>query len=126
MPAHADRLVLSRDQGAAGRPALGDTGGAHAPCRSRAVPDRDARIADPWGRRSPYGQGGAWPSRVDSDLVVDEADVKRWVQTASLLHSNGDAMDIAVAGGRIVGVPGRAGDRVNRGPTLPPAARTTT
>jgi predicted molibdopterin-dependent oxidoreductase YjgC len=33
----------------------------------------------------------------------------------SILHSNGDAMDIAVAGGRIVGVRGRAGDRVNHG-----------
>jgi predicted molibdopterin-dependent oxidoreductase YjgC len=32
-----------------------------------------------------------------------------------LLHSNGDAMDIAVAGDRIVGVRARAGDRVNRG-----------
>jgi anaerobic selenocysteine-containing dehydrogenase len=53
--------------------------------------------------------------RVDVHLTVDEADVERWVPAASLLHSNGDAMDIAVAGGRIVGVRGRAGDRVNRG-----------
>lgn len=41
--------------------------------------------------------------------------VQHWVQTASLLHSDGDAMDIAVADGRIAGVRGRAGDRVNRG-----------
>ncbi|MFH8487788.1 molybdopterin oxidoreductase family protein [Streptomyces longisporoflavus] len=41
--------------------------------------------------------------------------VQRWVQTASLLHSDGDAMDIAVLDGRIVGVRGRAVDRVNRG-----------
>jgi anaerobic selenocysteine-containing dehydrogenase len=46
---------------------------------------------------------------------VDEAAVDRWVQSASVLHSNGDAMDIAVADGRIVGVRGRATDRVNRG-----------
>jgi anaerobic selenocysteine-containing dehydrogenase len=46
---------------------------------------------------------------------VAEADVQRWVQTASVLHSNGDAMDLAVRDGRIVGVRGRATDRVNRG-----------
>jgi anaerobic selenocysteine-containing dehydrogenase len=38
-----------------------------------------------------------------------------WVPTASLLHSNGDAMDIAVRGGQIVGVRGRGEDRINRG-----------
>ena len=37
------------------------------------------------------------------------------MQTASVLHSNGDAMDIAVKDGRIVGVRGRAVDRVNHG-----------
>jgi anaerobic selenocysteine-containing dehydrogenase len=37
------------------------------------------------------------------------------VQSASILHSNGDAMDIAVSGDRIVGVRGRAVDRVNHG-----------
>ena len=42
-------------------------------------------------------------------------EVDRWVQTASILHSNGDAMDIAVQDGRIVGVRGRADDRVNHG-----------
>lgn len=34
---------------------------------------------------------------------------------ASLLHSGGDAMDIAVVGGRMAGVRGRAVDRVSRG-----------
>jgi anaerobic selenocysteine-containing dehydrogenase len=48
------------------------------------------------------------------DSYVD-GDVEEWVPSASLLHSNGDAMDIAVRSGRIVGVRGRAGDRVNRG-----------
>ncbi|XTZ14437.1 molybdopterin oxidoreductase family protein [Micromonospora echinospora] len=75
------------------------------------------RIADPWGERTPYGPGQEWPVRVDRFLDGDrtEADVDRWVQSASVLHSNGDALDIAVADGRIVGVRGRAVDRVNRG-----------
>jgi anaerobic selenocysteine-containing dehydrogenase len=46
---------------------------------------------------------------------VAERDVDRWVQSASILHSNGDAFDIAVAGNRIVGVRGCGGDRVNHG-----------
>lgn len=75
------------------------------------------RIADPWGGRTPYGPGESWPVRVDSYLAdgVGEEDVDRWVRSASLLHSNGDAMDIAVKQGRIVGVRGREGDRVNHG-----------
>ncbi|WP_086558716.1 molybdopterin oxidoreductase family protein [Streptomyces africanus] len=75
------------------------------------------RIADPWGARTPYAPGTPWPSRTDTHLGagIAERDVERWVQSASLLHSNGDAMDIAVREGRIVGVRGRATDRVNRG-----------
>src|SRR4051794_21865555 len=75
------------------------------------------RIADPWGERTPYRPGQTWPARVDMHLAdeLPEADVDRWVQSASILHSNGDAMDIAVRDGRIVGVRGRAEDRVNRG-----------
>jgi anaerobic selenocysteine-containing dehydrogenase len=46
---------------------------------------------------------------------VDPDQVENWVPSASLLHSNGDAMDIAVKDGRIVGVRGREADRVNRG-----------
>jgi anaerobic selenocysteine-containing dehydrogenase len=75
------------------------------------------RIADPWGARTPYARGDEWPARVDSYLAdgttPDEVDA--WVPTASLLHSNGDAMDIAVRDGRMVGVRGREADRVNRG-----------
>ena len=70
------------------------------------------RINDLWGARTPYGAGEEWPVRVDENAP---GDVDRWVQEASLLHSNGDAMDIAVAGGRIAGVRGRSQDRVNRG-----------
>ena len=75
------------------------------------------RIAEPWGTRTPYGRGESWPMRVDSHLAdgVNIEQVDRWVQTASILHSNGDAMDIAVSGGRIVGVRGREVDRVNHG-----------
>jgi anaerobic selenocysteine-containing dehydrogenase len=81
-----------------------------------AEPESD-RIRNPWGERTPYGKGEEWPARVDMQLAegLAENDVERWVPTASLLHSNGDAMDIAVQGGRIVGVRGRADDRVNHG-----------
>lgn len=77
------------------------------------IPDR---IAEPWGARTPY-VGDDWPDRVDTHLGagIRSDEVQRWVRSASLLHSNGDAMDIAVADGRIVGVRGRAEDRVNRG-----------
>ncbi|MFH8436777.1 molybdopterin oxidoreductase family protein [Streptomyces sp. NPDC018007] len=75
------------------------------------------RIARPWGGRTPYARGRAWPARVDAHLAegVETEDVERWVQTASILHSDGDAMDIAVKDGRMVGVRGRKADRVNRG-----------
>src|SRR5215203_2245693 len=75
------------------------------------------RIADPWGERTPFAAGQPWPVRVDVHLEegLAEGDVERWAQAASVLHSNGDAMDIAVKDDRIVGVRGRAADRINRG-----------
>ena len=75
------------------------------------------RIAEPWGTRTPYAAGGQWPVRVDTHLAdgLSPEDVDDWVQTASILHSNGDALDIGVKDGRIVGVRGRAVDRVNHG-----------
>ena len=75
------------------------------------------RIANPWGERTPFSQGEQWPIRVDQFLEdgVLEDEVDRWVQTASILHSNGDALDIAVKDDRIVGVQGRGVDRVNKG-----------
>src|SRR3954462_7933862 len=75
------------------------------------------RIAEPWGERTPFGPGEEWPVRVDQHLQegLSDADVDRWVQSASILHSNGDGLDIAVKDGRIVGVRGRANDRVNHG-----------
>src|SRR4051812_29685836 len=78
---------------------------------------RTDRIAEPWGTRTPYGPGETWPTRVDSYLAdgLTEDDVDRWVQSATILHSNGDGLDIAVKDDRIVGVRGRADDRVNHG-----------
>ncbi|CAM5313856.1 molybdopterin oxidoreductase family protein [Streptomyces avidinii] len=75
------------------------------------------RIAEPWGGRTPYGRHQPWPARLDTYLAegVGPDDVERWVQTASILHSDGDAMDIAVRDGAMVGVRGRVVDRVNRG-----------
>src|SRR3954452_9692198 len=75
------------------------------------------RIAEPWGARTPYGRGERWPERVDSYLVdgVTPESVDHWVQSAAVLHSNGDGLDIAVTDGRMVGVRGRAIDRVNHG-----------
>jgi ferredoxin-nitrate reductase len=75
------------------------------------------RIKEPWGKRTPFGQGETWPVRADQFLEegVSEDEVDRWARTASILHSNGDALDIAVKEGRIVGVCGRGVDRVNKG-----------
>lgn len=75
------------------------------------------RIENPWGERTPIARGGEWPVRVDQFLEdgLSEDEVDKWVQTASILHSNGDALDIAVKDGRIAGVRGRAADRVNKG-----------
>jgi anaerobic selenocysteine-containing dehydrogenase len=75
------------------------------------------RVEQPWGTRTPYGPGDKWPVRVDTFLAdgIVAQDVDRWVQSAAILHSNGDGLDIAVKGERIVGVRGRAVDRVNHG-----------
>jgi ferredoxin-nitrate reductase len=77
----------------------------------------DRPYSEPLGERTPFGPVGEWPVRVDQFLEEDisEEDIDRWVQTASLHHANGDAMDQAVKDGRLVGVRGRAVDRVNRG-----------
>jgi ferredoxin-nitrate reductase len=46
---------------------------------------------------------------------VKESDVDQWSQSACRLCSNGCALDVAVKDGQMVGVRGRADDRVNRG-----------
>ena len=72
---------------------------------------------DIWGERTPYSPGETWPVRVDLHLVeglgLDEVD--SWVPSACLLCSNGCGLDIAVKDGRMVGVRGRAEDRINHG-----------
>ncbi|MCU7495704.1 MAG: molybdopterin-dependent oxidoreductase [Ignavibacteria bacterium] len=67
-------------------------------------------IKDIWGERTPYY--GSWPERVDERTLEEP---ERWVQSACVLCSNDCAMDIGVKDGKIVGVRGRAVDRVNRG-----------
>ncbi|RZQ65786.1 molybdopterin oxidoreductase family protein [Amycolatopsis suaedae] len=75
------------------------------------------RTTDIWGARTPHGRGTPWPARVDLHLAdgLAESDVERWVRSACVLCSNGCACDIAVRDGRMVGIRGRAGDRVNHG-----------
>ncbi|POX38198.1 nitrate reductase [Streptomyces sp. Ru73] len=75
----------------------------------------DDRTADVWGERTPFAAGAPWPSRVDTHLTVPADRVERWVPSACVLCSNGCGLDIAVADGEIVGVRGRAEDRVNHG-----------
>jgi ferredoxin-nitrate reductase len=72
---------------------------------------------DIWGERTPYSSGESWPVRVDLHLVdgVTVDDVDSWVPSACLLCSNGCGLDIAVKDGQMVGVRGRAEDRVNHG-----------
>jgi anaerobic selenocysteine-containing dehydrogenase len=67
-------------------------------------------ITDIWGDRKPYT--GDWPVRVDENWteVPD-----KWIQSACVLCSNGCGMDIGVKDGKIVGVRGRAADRINHG-----------
>ncbi|SHF14603.1 molybdopterin oxidoreductase family protein [Streptoalloteichus hindustanus] len=74
------------------------------------------RIADIWGARTPHGADSPWPVRVDQYLAegVPEGEVQ-WVPSACVLCSNGCGMDIAVHSGQIVGVRGRASDRVSHG-----------
>jgi anaerobic selenocysteine-containing dehydrogenase len=67
-------------------------------------------VEDLWGPRTPYD--GNWPVRVD-EHSSETPDT--WIQSACVLCSNGCGLDIAVKDGRIVGVRGRAEDRVNHG-----------
>ncbi|KAL2837336.1 hypothetical protein BJY01DRAFT_258393 [Aspergillus pseudoustus] len=75
----------------------------------RVVETRDS-IKNIWGERTPYKH--QWPTRCDSH-VVDTPD--KWVQSACVLCSNGCGLDIGVKDGKVVGVRGRAVDRVNKG-----------
>ncbi|KAL2015210.1 hypothetical protein VTK56DRAFT_6062 [Thermocarpiscus australiensis] len=67
-------------------------------------------IEDIWGPRTPYKD--EWPTRVD---LACDAEPEIWVQSACVLCSNGCGLDIGVKNGKVVGVRGRATDRVNKG-----------
>ena len=67
-------------------------------------------IEDIWGHRTPYYEN--WLERVDKQ-TIEEPD--EWIQSACILCSTGCGLDIGVKDGKIVGVRGRAQDRVNRG-----------
>ncbi|WP_326570133.1 molybdopterin oxidoreductase family protein [Actinacidiphila glaucinigra] len=75
------------------------------------------RIDDIWGPRTPHTSGSIWPQRVDQFLIdgVSEGDVDAWIRGACLLCSNGCGLEVAVRDGHMVGVRGRAEDRVNHG-----------
>ncbi|HET7823474.1 MAG TPA: molybdopterin-dependent oxidoreductase [Ornithinibacter sp.] len=75
------------------------------------------RITDIWGPITAFSGAEQWPTRVDTHLVegVEVHAIDRWVPSACLLCSNGCGVDIAVSEGRMVGVRGSEGDRVNRG-----------
>jgi anaerobic selenocysteine-containing dehydrogenase len=75
-------------------------------------PVREVRdsIADIWGERTPHQ--GEWPVRVDERLI-EEPD--RWVQSTCVFCSTGCAVDLGVKENRLVGIRGRAVDRVNKG-----------
>ncbi|KAG5810791.1 hypothetical protein H9Q71_005248 [Fusarium xylarioides] len=80
------------------------------PCKEApALCSRDS-IEDIWGPRTPYDH--QWPTRVDH--ACDE-EPEKWVQSACVLCSNGCGLDIGVKVGKVVGVRGRATDRVNKG-----------
>src|SRR5581483_8523781 len=69
-------------------------------------------IRDIWGPRTPYHGEKQWPIRVDEQLSEEP---ERWVQSCCVLCTNGCGLEIGVKEGKIVGVRGRADDRVSRG-----------
>ncbi|TFA99559.1 Nitrate reductase [Trichoderma ghanense] len=73
------------------------------------IQSRDS-IEDVWGPRTPYKD--EWPTRVDKSC---DEEPEKWVQSACVLCSNGCGLDIGVKDGKVVGVRGRATDRVNKG-----------
>lgn len=73
------------------------------------------RIAEPWGTRTPYGRGEHWPVRVDMYQEGAEPDQVTWVETASILHSNGDALEIAVRDGELLDAVSRCHSQTLRG-----------
>ena len=71
-------------------------------------------ITDVWGARTPHAgsQPGTWPVRQDLRVLEEPTE---WVQSVCVLCSTGCGVDVGVRDGRMVGIRGRAGDRVNHG-----------
>ncbi|KAJ9093048.1 hypothetical protein QFC21_006539 [Naganishia friedmannii] len=70
-------------------------------------------IEDVWGPRMGYHGEGNWPIRVDEHI---HEPVDHWVQSACVMCSNGCGADIGVSkDDKIVGIRGRAVDRINKG-----------
>ncbi|KAJ9105039.1 hypothetical protein QFC19_003670 [Naganishia cerealis] len=70
-------------------------------------------IEDVWGPRMGYHGEGNWPVRVDEHI---HEPVDHWVQSACVMCSNGCGADIGVSkDDKIVGIRGRAVDRINKG-----------
>src|SRR3954451_19959308 len=67
-------------------------------------------IQDVWGPRTPHV--GQWPTRIDERSI---AQPERWVSSVCVLCSLGCGVEVGAADGRIVGIRGRADDRVNHG-----------
>jgi len=67
-------------------------------------------IQDVWGPRTPHV--GQWPARIDERSI---AEPERWVSSVCVLCSLGCGVEVGASDGRIVGIRGRADDRVNHG-----------
>ncbi len=80
------------------------------PRKNKAEEQSRDSIRNIWGKRTPYE--GQWKERVDIHI---EHEPDTWVQSACVLCSTGCGVDIGVKDGKIVGVRGRAVDRVNLG-----------
>ncbi|GAA5947777.1 hypothetical protein JCM3775_003872 [Rhodotorula graminis] len=77
---------------------------------------KSAEVDQIWGDRQPFhGDDKPWDVRVDTVLTEPEDQVKNWVQSFCVLCSNGCAVDVAVKDGELVGMKGRAVDRINKG-----------
>ncbi|MFL5716085.1 MAG: molybdopterin-dependent oxidoreductase, partial [Chloroflexota bacterium] len=67
-------------------------------------------IQDIWGPRTPHV--GQWPTRIDERSI---AEPERWVSSVCVLCSLGCGVEVGASDGQIVGIRGRADDRVNHG-----------
>ncbi|GAA5977989.1 hypothetical protein JCM11641_004350 [Rhodosporidiobolus odoratus] len=77
---------------------------------------KSAEVDKIWGEKRPFnGNETEWEEKVDHMLLEPEEKIEKWVQSCCVLCSNGCAIDVGVKEGKVVGVRGRAVDRVNKG-----------